>query len=316
MGSFFNPVDDKYHYDPDRHIPDLSGKVIIVTGGNNGIGKATVMQLAKHNPNRIYLTARSRAKYVDAMVSVREAAPNARVEFLELDLASFASIKKAADHVIESNDRLDILVNNAGIMGLPPALTQDGYEVHFGTNHMGHALLTKLLLPLLLKSAEHSDVRIVNVSSEGHKLAPTGTFLPDKVTTPMSEFHSYVAYGQSKIANILHARELAKRYPQILSTSVHPGRVATPILDQMFTKRSFTAYLQKFYDAIAGMLTPEMGAFTSLWCSTWKKEDVQNGGYYTPIGKLSPGDKRSQDMEVSQKLWEWQEDEFRKHGYA
>ncbi|EXJ86935.1 hypothetical protein A1O3_03889 [Capronia epimyces CBS 606.96] len=311
-----NPVDNKYNFQPDKDIPDLSGKVIIVTGGNNGIGKATVVALAKHNAGRIYLAARSKAKYDDAMASVREAAPGAKVEFLELDLASFASIKRAADQVIASNDRLDILINNAGVMALPPAQTVEGYEIQFGTNHMGHALLTKLLLPLLLKTAELSDVRIVNVTSTGYMLAPKGTFLPDQVRTSMSDFHTYVRYGQSKMANVLHGRELARRYPQILSTSVHPGRVATPLLDHMMTNHSFTTYFQKFFDALAGKLTPEMGACNTLWCSTWKREDVQNGGFYTPIGKLDAGEKRSQEVEMAKKLWDWQEEEFRQHGYA
>jgi len=84
----------------------------------------------------------------------------------------------------------------------------------------------------------------------------------------------------------------------------------------MFSKKSFTTYFQKFYDAIAFPLTPEKGAWTELWAATWKKEDIQNGGYYVPWGKLDPGDKRSQDAEISKKLWDWQEDEFRKHGFT
>lgn len=115
-GSFLNPVHDDYKYDPDKHIPDLSSKVIIVTGGNNGIGKAAVTELAKHNPKRLYMTARSRSKYDTAMKDVLAAVPTAKVDFLELDLASFASIKHAADEVIANNDRLDILINNAGVV--------------------------------------------------------------------------------------------------------------------------------------------------------------------------------------------------------
>lgn len=119
-GSFLNPVHDDYKYDPDKHIPDLSSKVIIVTGGNNGIGKAAVTELAKHNPKRLYMTARSRSKYDTAMKDVRAAAPTAKVDFLEVDLASFASIKHAADEVIANNDQLDILINNAGVVSCRP----------------------------------------------------------------------------------------------------------------------------------------------------------------------------------------------------
>ncbi|KIV85792.1 hypothetical protein PV11_01450 [Exophiala sideris] len=317
-GNFLlNPVDDKYHYNPEKDIPDLSSKVIVVTGGNNGVGKATVIELAKHNPQRLYLAARSQAKYDEAMVDVRAAAPTANVAFLELDLASFASVKKAADRILASNDRLDILINNAGVMGLPPGQTKEGYEIHFGTNHMGHALLTKLLLPLLLKTAERgADVRILNLSSEGNMVAPKKSFVPDQLSSPMSDTHSYVRYGQSKLANILFSRELARRYPSILTTAVHPGRVATPLLDQMMATRSFTAYLQKTFDAMSGILTPVQGAYTSLWAATWKRDEVQNGAYYAPWGKLMAGSKQIQDPELAKRLWDYTEQELKKHGYA
>jgi len=319
VGSIINPVTDSYHYNPDKHIPDLSSKVIVVTGGNSGTGKASVLHLAKHNPGRLYLAARSKAKYDGAMDEIYKVVPDAKVDYLELDLASFASIKRAADTVLSSNDRLDILINNAGVMGLNPGLTQDGYEIHFGTNHMGHALFTKLLMPLLLETAEQpgSDVRIVNLTSTAHNLAPKGGFQPNTVTTTMADVHSYVRYGQSKMANILFTRKLAKRYPSIKSVAVHPGRVQTPLLDPMFEKKNATVYFQKFYDALASPLTPEQGAYTSLWAATWpKKEDVVNGAHYVPFGKLSAGDKRSRDMALADRLWDWQEEEFKKRGYA
>src|ERR1700742_2532303 len=114
--SFLNPLDNIHKFEPDKHIPDLAGKVIVVTGGNSGCGKETVLQLAKHHPGRIYLSARSLAKFDDAMKDISVAAPNANISFLEMDLASLASVKGAADRVVAENDRVDILVNNAGIM--------------------------------------------------------------------------------------------------------------------------------------------------------------------------------------------------------
>lgn len=328
-GSAINPVHDDHHYDPDKHIPDLSSKVIIVTGGNNGIGKAAVIELAKHNPKRLYLSARSKAKYDTAMADVRAAAPTgaANVDFLELDLASFASVKRAADQVLASNDRLDILINNAGVMGLPPhPTTKEGYEIHFGTNHMGHALLTKLLLPLLLKtaaaeseskseSAQPADVRIVNLSSGAHNMPPNGVFLPDKVVTPMEGVWSYTRYAQSKMANVLHARELARRYPQIICVSADPGRVQTPLLDEMFKTKNFTTYFQKTYDYFAKPLSARQGAYTELWCATFKKDEVKSGEHYVPFGHRVPGHKKSRDEAIAKKLWDWQEAEFKKHGY-
>ncbi|KAJ9499831.1 hypothetical protein LTR96_000876 [Exophiala xenobiotica] len=351
-GSALNPVYDDHHYDPDKHIPDLFSKVIIVTGGNNGIGKAAVIELAKHNPKRLYLAARSKAKYDTAMQDVRAAAPTgaANVDFLELDLASFASVKRAADHILASNDRLDILINNAGVMGLPPhPTTQEGYEIHFGTNHMGHALLTKLLLPLLLKTAAHksesgsesserpgggdagtgtstgtgSDVRIVNLSSGAHRMPPTGIFLPDQVVTPMEGTWSYTRYAQSKMANVLHTRELARRYSAagIVCVAADPGRVQTPLLDEMFKTRSLTTYFQKTFDYFAKPLSAREGAFTTLWCATFPNDNdkdetaVKSGELYVPFGHRSPGHKKSRDEGIAKTLWDWQEAEFAKHGY-
>jgi len=195
-------------FDTDKDIPDLSSKVIIVTGGNSGVGKQSVLELSKHKPAKLYMTARSKAKYDAAVTDIKKSNPNASITFLELDLASFASIKAAANTVLAENDRLDILINNAGVMALPQGLTKDGFEVQFGTNHMGHALLTKILMPLLLRTASKpdSDVRIVNLSSGAHGIAPKGGFLPETVTTEMPQYHTYARYGQSKMANIHHDR--------------------------------------------------------------------------------------------------------------
>lgn len=129
-------------------IPDLAGKVALITGGSTGLGKEDVLQLAKHNPSRPYLAARTPSKAEAAIRDIKAAVPNANITFLQLDLASLKSVKQASDTFLASSDRLDLLINNAGIMALPERLTSDGYEVQFDTNHMGHDL-TKLLLPTL-----------------------------------------------------------------------------------------------------------------------------------------------------------------------
>lgn len=316
-GSIINPVSDVWNYDPAKHVPDLADKVIVVTGGNSGTGKASIIELAKHNPKCIFLSARSRAKFDDALKDVKMVAPNANVEFLELDLASFASVKRAAEAIKASTDRLNILINNAGIMGMPPGLTKEGYELHFGTNHMGPALLTKLLLPLLLRTAQEpdADVRIVNLTSMGHTNTPKGGILFESLKTQLSDHHSFVRYGQSKLANILHARELARRYPSILSVSVHPGRVATQLLDDMYSRRTVVGTLMQVYDKVASPLSPEQGAYTQLWAATWpNKEDIVNGAYYEPFGKLAHGTKDARNLNLADKLWVWQEDEFGRYG--
>lgn len=176
-------------FNPEKDIPSLDGKVILITGGsscrhsatphsvltltgNTGLGKETVLQLAKHNPKEIFLAARTQSKAEAAIAEIKGAVPNANITYLPLDLASLPSVKKAADEFKSRSDQLDILINNAGIMATPYEKTKEGYEIQFGTNHVGHAMFTKLLLPTLLKTAEQpgADVRVVNVSSAGHMM--------------------------------------------------------------------------------------------------------------------------------------------------
>jgi len=204
-------------FNPDKDIPDLRGKVILVTGGNIGLGRESIYQLAKHNPSKIFLGARTKAKADATIAEIKKELPSANITFLDLDLASFASIKQAADTFEASSKRLDMLMNNAGIMACPAALTKEGYETQFGTNHVGHALLTKLLLPTLQRTAKEpgSDVRIINLSSSAHNWAPKGGLVFDAMKTDMQSYSTWARYGQSKVANILFNKELAKRYPSI-----------------------------------------------------------------------------------------------------
>lgn len=303
-------------FDTDENIPDLSSKVIVVTGGNSGVGKESVLQLSKHNPARLYMTARSKAKYDTALADIKKQNPDANVSFLELDLASFASIKDAASTVLAENDRLDVLMNNAGIMAVPPGFTKEGFEVQFGTNHMGHALLTKLLMPLLLKTAEKpgSDVRIINVSSGAHMMAPGSGFVPSTITTDMSKYHTYTRYGQSKMANIYFSRALAFKYPSITSVAIHPGRVATPLLDGYMAHSSMSpmGLFQKAYDVFS-KISVDKGAVNQLWAAVGDKERVRSGGYYVPVGKEA-GNAASKVGGKPEELWEWQEAEFERLG--
>ncbi|KAK5328699.1 hypothetical protein LTR93_002484 [Exophiala xenobiotica] len=318
---FMNPFDNSlYHFDPDKSIPrELSRQVIIVTGGNSGCGKETVLQLAKHNPRCVYLAARSKAKYDAAMKDISAAAPNANVRYLELDLASLASVKKAADSFLSENDRLDVLVNNAGIMAHPHGVTKDGYELQFGTNYLGPALLTYLLLPLMQRTAQSQPkggVRIVNVSSFAHNFAPKPGVIFDELDTDMKSWGTSRLYGQSKLANILHARELARRYPDIISVSLHPGRVDSNLGNVMLQQSAAIRVLMRVSDALLGVFSAHEGALTQLWATTWKKEDVKNGAYYMPVGKVDSASKFSQDPELAKKLWNWTENEFKRLGYV
>ncbi|KAF2177174.1 NAD(P)-binding protein, partial [Zopfia rhizophila CBS 207.26] len=225
-GKSFNPAQD---------IPSLAGKVILVTGGNTGLGKQTILYLSQHSPARVYLAARTASKAQSAIADIKKVVPDAPIEHLPLDLTSFASIKSAAETFRAKEQRLDLLINNAGVMATPPSQTTEGYENQFGTNHMGHALFTKLLMPILLATAEQpdSDVRIVNLTSMGHILAPSGGLIFDQEA--LGKKSTWARYGQSKLSNILFTRELAQRYPQITSVSIHPGVILTDLYASVMT---------------------------------------------------------------------------------
>ncbi|KAL8784116.1 MAG: hypothetical protein Q9213_004175 [Squamulea squamosa] len=302
-------------FSPDKDIPDLSGKVIIVTGGNSGLGKESVLQLAKHNPSRIFLAARTLSKAEAAIEEVKNAVPSANLTFLELDLCSFKSVSAAAQAFKSQSSQLDILMNNAGIMATPLAETEDGYESQFGTNHMGHALFTKLLLPILLDTAkrEGSDVRIVNLTSEGHNLAPRPQgILFDK--TELSKQGPWSRYGQSKLANILFTKELASRYPSITSVAIHPGVILTNLYAPNQQSNLLFRYGVKFIGPLF-MADVPTGAFNQLWAATGKKSEVVSGKYYTPVAKASTGSKLAQKKDLAQKLWAWTEKELASKGY-
>ena len=205
-------------------------------------------------------------------------------------------------------------------MAVPYSTTKEGYEIQFGTNHMGHALLTKLLLPTMLETAKQpdADVRIVTLSSAGHALAVSKGIEFDQVA--LEQENTWRRYGSAKLANILFAREIAERYPrQITSVSLHPGVILTDLFASLRTNVFLKIGIWIY--GIIGMFlpghfrSPEGGALNSTWCATARKEDVQSGGYYKPVGVLSNASKWGQDDGLRKKLWEYTEEEFRKHGY-
>ena len=203
----------------------LDGKTVIITGGNTGIGKETAIDLAKRNA-RIILACRSQEKGKKAEVDIRRESGSSNVHFHQLDLASFKSIRYFAKKVLSEESRIDILINNAGVMYCSFGKTEDGFETQFGVNHLGHFLLTNLLLDKIKQAPEG---RIITVSSMGH------TF-PSKLNldTINSETHysPYNAYHQSKLANVLFTKALAKRLTgtNVTANSLHPGAVDTELL--------------------------------------------------------------------------------------
>ena len=191
-------------------------------------------------------------------------------------------------------------------MAVPPGLTKDGYEIQFGTNHVGHALLTKLLLPTLLRTAEtpNSDVRIVNLSSLGYRVVPSGGIhFQDLRTTQenLGPASVWVRYGQSKLANILYAKELARRYPSITSVSVHPGVALTDIV----TKLSFFKRWLVYVTNLGNVKTPREVAKNQLWAATGEKGELENGGFYEPIAVVGGQTKYSKSEKLAWELWVW-----------
>lgn len=273
-----------------------------------------MLQFAKHNPTHIYLAARTESKATAAIDEIKSAVPDAKITYLPLDLTDFASIKSAADTFTSQESRLDILLNNAGIMAVPYSTTAQGYEIQFGTNHLGHALLTKLLLPTLLKTAESgNDVRIVNLSSEGHQLAPMSCgIIYDSAAA--ETYGTWSRYGSAKLANILHARGLASRYPSLTAVSVHPGVIKTDLFASTQRDSMIVRYGMAVFGGLFMQSVPQ-GARNSLWACTAGREEVREGYYFTPVGKRGGGSGWAKDGKKVDELWEWTEKELEKHGF-
>ncbi|OLN96817.1 putative oxidoreductase C736.13-like protein 1 [Colletotrichum chlorophyti] len=300
-------------FKPDTDIPDLTGKVILVTGGNAGLGLESIRQIAKHNPAQIYLAGRSKEKGEAAIEGLKkDGSGSVPITYLPLDLASFDSIKAAAKTFIESSTRLDILINNAGIMATPEGITKEGYEIQFGTNHMGHALFTQLLLPTLKRTAhENPDVRVVFLSSMAESWAPKDTYRFEKLKTTMPDIPTRSRYGISKVANIHYAAALAERNPDIKIVSVHPGIVETNLTDSITNNSNFLVGMAVYLGLKIVAVSPQKGALNQLWAAF--SPDVKSGTFYCPVGVAGKGTQLSEDKGKREELWEWTEGELRSH---
>ncbi|KAI8802843.1 hypothetical protein BJ742DRAFT_831647 [Cladochytrium replicatum] len=291
-------------------IPDLTGKTAIVTGGNTGIGLTTVRALAEKNA-KVYLAARSPERAQAALDAIRKDIPNAKVEFMQLDLADLKQTKEAAEKFVKSGEPLHILINNAGIMATPFELTKDGIETQIGINHLGHFAFTTTLLPVIERSA---PARIVNVSSMGHKFHPNGGVLFDKINDS-SALSTTQRYGQSKLANILFSKSLADKLAgkQVWVNAIHPGFVNTELmrgpyaLANSWYTRPFVALSKMVMPFIS--LTPQQGALTQLYAATSPEIEQKEyrGQYFTPLDKLTTPSPAAEDKALRDKLWEFSE---------
>jgi NAD(P)-dependent dehydrogenase (short-subunit alcohol dehydrogenase family) len=285
----------------EAEIPDLSGKVAIVTGANSGIGFETARALAEKGA-RVVLGCRSRLKGPRAVAEIRERVPGADVLFTTLDLGSLASIEMFAKEVTAETDRLDLLCNNAGVMVPPLGRTADGFELQIGTNHLGHFALTGHLFELLRATP---GARIVSISSLMHFI---GRIDFDDLNSH-TRYNATRAYAQSKVANLLFARELARRLEAAgigaISAAAHPGSTRTELQRHSDLLHAAVAIVSQ---------KPAAGALPSLYAAT--APGVRGGDYFGPqhaFGCLGPpGPARSSPLskrpEVARRLWEVSEE--------
>ncbi|KAH8646839.1 hypothetical protein BX600DRAFT_476988 [Xylariales sp. PMI_506] len=290
-------------------IPPLDGKVILVTGGNTGLGEYCVRVLSRHNPAQIWLAARNLAKAQLVVDEVKKEVPGLDIRILELDLSSLAAVKVAAAAFAAQVSQLHFLMLNAGVMSGTPSVTQDGYENQMGVNHLGHALFTKLLLPVLQRTAASPgvsplDVRVVSLSSSLHRY---GGIRYDLARVPSSGWFGFIGrYGQSKVANILWAKELARRHPELTVVSVHPGVVATELGMSREQRSVFSTLARRAFELT--IVSVEEGAKNQLWALV--SPDVRSGEYYEPVGIAGTGSAESQDEKAARELWDWTEREL------
>ncbi|KAH9886358.1 NAD(P)-binding protein [Xylariomycetidae sp. FL2044] len=256
-------------FDLERDVPELTGKVILVTGGTNGLGAATARMLARRNPARIYITGRKKTAAEHIIADIKSTGSQDR-----------SSVKKAAEEISKASSRLDILIANAGVMALPPALTKDVYELHFGINHLAHALLIRKLLGLLQETARrHGEARILPVSSLALVVAPRshGIVFEDLKTT-----QAYWILGKWQ-------------------------RNTGLVTSLSFFDRAFVRL-----GNIGRFLEDDQGHWNTLWAAGVPKDRAKQGELYEPVGKLTDGYTHwCLDEKLAVKLWDWTEEELK-----
>ncbi|KZT54667.1 NAD(P)-binding protein [Calocera cornea HHB12733] len=285
-------------------IPDLTGKVVIVTGGNTGIGKVTCKYLLLNNA-KVYMATRSQERAEAAIADLKNITKKDDIHFLRLDLADLESVKVSAAEFQSKEKQLHMLFNNAGVMTTPmDRLTKQGFDMQFGTNVIGHAYLTRLLLSILLETAKTAGtVRVINTSSNGHVGAPKGGILWDTLKDgPMrkKKLGRQSAYFQSKWANLVFSKEVARRYGEqgIVSTALNPGAIRTEPW----------RHVPKW---VPGMLAwfladaDPLGAITQVYAGTAPETAAANGKYFIPWAREGSARVDTEDEDVGKKLWDY-----------
>ncbi len=287
----------------EKDVPDQSGRLTIITGSNTGLGYDTARVLAARGA-KVVMAVRDTAKGEAAAASIRKLTPGADVTVQKLDLGSLTSVKEAAAEMGAAYPRIDLLINNAGVMYPPKSTTADGFELQFGTNHLGHFALTGLLLKNLLPVDKS---RVVVVSSIAHNLRAKIDF--DDLQWERRGYDRVASYGQSKLANLMFAYDLQRRLAaanaKTISVAAHPGVAATEL-----TRHIPGAGLPGVNWLFGRILnTAEMGALPTLRAAT--DPGVQGGQYWGPDGfremrgypELVTSSEQSRDVAIQERLW-------------
>ncbi|KAG5661858.1 hypothetical protein KAF25_004097 [Fusarium avenaceum] len=290
-------------------VPDLSGKVAVVTGGSEGIGYGVTHTLLDHGISKIFILSLSEEVVKGAKKSVAEELGQEkadRTEWIQGDLSNWAEVKKVAEQIKKSTDRLDILVNNAGRGVMTYQLSSYGVDLHLAINHFGHVLLTSYLLELLKKTAEqHGTVRIVNQASNAHQGAPSDVKF-ESLDELNQDLGPNAQYGRSKLANILYTRYFDRHvtkggFPKVLMNCSHPGFVST----RQSTELIHEAYPLAGYAMSVGMEPFKkdqfQGATSSIYGATVTDK---SGQYICPPAVPEAGNEKSQDEQLGEQLME------------
>jgi NAD(P)-dependent dehydrogenase (short-subunit alcohol dehydrogenase family) len=284
-------------------VPDQAGRVAIITGANTGIGYGAAAVLAAKGAHTV-LAVRNLEKGNDAAERIKAASPNATVTVQQLDLTSLESIRTAADELSAAHPRIDLLINNAGVMYTDKASTKDGFELQFGTNHLGHFALTGQLLANMLPV---QGSRVVTVSSVGHRIRAKIHF--DDLNLDRN-YNRVVSYGQSKLANLLFTYELARRLKakgaSTIATAAHPGAADTDLLRNM--PGGIRQVSQFFWTNFIAQ-NADMGAEPTLRAAA--DPSAETGQYYGPGGfgeqkghpKVVESSAQSHDEDLQRRLW-------------
>ncbi|MCJ1470143.1 hypothetical protein MMC07_008788 [Pseudocyphellaria aurata] len=273
-------------FEPSKDIPSLTDKVFLVTGETSGLGREAVLALSRKQPSRIYFTGRNSKAAADIIAQVNSesatSSSSVNITFLEYDFTSLSSVELTIKK--------------------------------FGINQMAHALVVKMVLPTLRSSVQKTgDVRIVFDSSVGFRWTPSEGIRFDELKTTQDYWFAgrWVRYGQSKLANVVYASELARRFPDITTVSDHPGVISTNLwsVNWSLLNRVFV------YLATLGQTVPvEEGVRNACWAMTTSKAKLSNGAFYEKVGVVGSPSKSSSSAELGEKLWTWTQNELEKYG--